>query len=120
MLELVVEHQAGTPVLMKPLRGHRPDGQACGQIVSDHMAQLHTTCPTTSLVADRALYSADNWQKLAETSLKWITRVPATWTEAQAQSAVMPSLAEGYRYAVVASSHGGVAQRWVLIDSEPR
>src|SRR4029434_9735388 len=39
---------------------------------------------------------------------------------AQAQPATMPSLAEGYRYAVVASSYGGVAQRWVLIYSEQR
>jgi transposase len=125
MLELVVEHQAGIPVLMKPLSGNSPDGKAFGQIVSDHIAQLHTTCPSTYLVADSALYSADNLQKLAETSLKWITRVPATLTEAQellaqAQPEVMPSLAEGYRYAVVASSYGGVAQRWVLIYSEHR
>ena len=34
----------------------------------------------TYLVADSALYSAENLQKLAETSLKWITRVPATLT----------------------------------------
>jgi transposase len=39
---------------------------------------------------------------------------------AQAQPETMPSLAEGYRYAVVASSYGGVAQRWVLIYSEQR
>ena len=84
-----------------------------------------TTCPSAYLVADSALYSADNLHKLAETSLKWITRVPATLTEAQevlaqVQPETMPSLAEGYRYAVVASSYGGVAQRWVLIYSEKR
>jgi transposase len=125
MLELVVEHQAGIPVLMQPLSGNSHDGKAFGQIVSDHIAQLHTTCPSTYLVADSALYSADNLQKLAETSLKWITRVPAPLTEAQevlaqAQPESMPSLAEGYRYAVVASRYGGVAQRWVLIYSEHR
>jgi transposase len=32
----------------------------------------------------------------------------------------MAALSEGYRYAVVASSYGGVAQRWVLIYSEQR
>jgi len=125
MLELVVEHQAGLPVLMQPLSGKSHDGKAFGQVVSDHIAQLPTTCPSASLVADSALYSADNLHKLAETSLKWITRVPATLTEAQevlaqAQPETMPSLAEGYRYAGVASSYGGVAQRWVLIYSEQR
>ena len=32
----------------------------------------------------------------------------------------MAPLTEGYRYHVVPSSYGGVAQRWVLIYSEPR
>ena len=125
MLELVVEHQAGIPVLMQPLSGNSHDGKAFGQVVSDHMAQLHTTATPTYLVADSALYSAENLQKLAETSLKWITRVPATLREAQAVLAqadpqTMAPLTEGYRYHVVPSSYGGVAQRWVLIYSEPR
>jgi transposase len=82
MLELVVEPQAGIPVLMQPLSGHSQDGTAFGHVVSDHSAQLHTTANPTSLVADSALYSAANLHKLAETSLKWITRVPATLSEA--------------------------------------
>ena len=89
---------------------------------------LHSSTPPanpTYLVADSALYSAENLHKLADTSLKWITRVPATLTEAQevlaqAQPATMPPLQEGYRYAVLASQYGGVAQRWVLIYSEHR
>jgi len=125
MLELVVEHQAGIPVLMQPLSGNSHDGKAFGQVVSDHMAQLHPTATPTDLVADRALYSAENLQKLAETRLKWITRVPATLHEAQvvlaqADPQTMAPLTEGYRYHVVPSSYGGVAQRWVLIYSESR
>src|SRR5262245_9298983 len=77
------------------------------------------------LPLEPGLYSAENLQKLAETSLKWITRVPATLTEAQevlgqANPQTMAPLTEGYRYHVVPSSYGGVAQRWVLIYSEPR
>jgi transposase len=125
MLELVVEHQAGIPVLMKPLSGNSSDSKAFGQVVSDHIAQLHTPSSPTYLVADSALYSAENLHKLAATSLKWITRVPATLSEAQAvlaqaQPETMTSLPEGYRYAVVASRYGGVAQRWVLLYSEHR
>ena len=125
MLALVVEHQAGIPMLMQPLSGNSPDGKAFGQVVSDHIAQLHTTVNPTYLVADSALYSAENLQKLAETSLTWITRVPATLHESQAVLAqadlqTMTPLTEGYRYRVVPSSYGGVAQRWVLIHSEPR
>ena len=120
-----MEHQAGIPVLMQPLSGNSHDGTVFGQVISDHMAQLHTTDGATYLVADSALYNADNLQKLADTRLKWITRVPATLREAQAVLAqadpqTMAPLTEGYRYRVVPSSYGGVAQRWMRIHSEPR
>jgi transposase len=39
---------------------------------------------------------------------------------AQADPQTMAPLTEGYRYRVVPSSYGGVAQRWVLIHSELR
>jgi transposase len=125
MLELIVEHQARIPVLMKPLSGNSSDGKEFGSIVHEHIAQLQTTYGTTYLVADSALYSDDNLQKLAETHIKWITRVPATLSEAQAAlthanpHTLMP-LSEGYRYQLLHSTYGGVAQRWVLIYSEPR
>ena len=83
MLALIIEHQAGIPLLMQPLSGHSSDGTGFGQVVSDHSAQLHTTYSPTYLVADSALYNADNLHKLADTSPTWITRVPATLTEAQ-------------------------------------
>jgi transposase len=125
MLDLVVEHHAGMPVLMKPLSGNSSDAQDFGHIITDHIAQLQITYGTTCLVADSALYSAENLQKLAETRTKWITRVPATLNEAQAVLAqadpqTLAPLTEGYRYHMVRSSYGGVEQRWVLIHSEPR
>jgi transposase len=110
---------------MKPLSGNSSDAQDFGQLIADHVAQLQITYGSTFLVADSALYSAENLQKLAETRTKWITRVPATLSEAQAVLAqahpqTMTPLTEGYRYRVVPSSYGGVEQRWVLIHSEPR
>jgi transposase len=125
MLDLIVEHQAGIPVLMKPLSGNSSDVHDFGQVITDHIAQLQITYGLTFLVADSALYSAENLQKLAETNLKWITRVPATLHEAQAVLAqadpqTMAPLTEGYRYHVVRSSYGGIEQRWVLLYSEHR
>jgi transposase len=125
MLELIVEHQAGIPVLMQPLSGNSNDGKAFGHIVKEHIAQLQTTYGLTYLVADSALYSDENLQKLAATQIKWITRVPATLHEAQAVLAqadpqTMAPLTEDYRYHVVRSSYGGVEQRWMLIHSAPR
>ena len=43
MLELIVEHQAGIPLLMKPLSGNSNDAPEFGQVVKDHIAQLQTT-----------------------------------------------------------------------------
>ena len=125
MLELIVEHQAGIPLLMKPLSGNSSEAQAFGQVLRAHIDQLHTTYGATYLVADRALYSEDNLQKLAHTAGKWITRVPATLHDAQtafvqADPQAMAPLIEGYRYHALTSSDGGVAQRWVLLYSEAR
>src|SRR5262249_62066245 len=107
---------------MKLLSGNSREAQAFGQVIRDHMAQLHTTYSAPSLVADRARSRADTLQTLAETQLKWITRVPATLGEAQAVLAqadpqTMAPLQEGYRDRVMPSTYGGVAQRWMLIYS---
>jgi len=37
MLELIVAHQAGIPVLMQPLSGNSRDPQACGQVIHAHV-----------------------------------------------------------------------------------
>lgn len=39
MLEFIVEHQAGIPLLMQPLSGNSSDAHAFGQVVQDHIAQ---------------------------------------------------------------------------------
>jgi transposase len=116
MLEWIVEQHAGSPVLMKPVSGTSNDAPAFGQLIQDHMAQLHSTDGTTDLVADSALSSEDNVQRLAETRLQWITRVPATLSEAQAALAqadpqTMAPLRDGSRYRTLTSTYGGVAQR---------
>jgi len=125
MLTLIVEHQAGMPLLMHPLSGHSSDGQTLGQIVTEHIKQLQTTYGTTALVADSALSSAENLQALAKTGSQWITRVPATITEAQdalaqADPETMEPLGEDYRSHLLASTYGGVAQRWMLCSSAHR
>jgi transposase len=125
MLELIVEHQAGIPLLMKPLSGNSSDARDFGEVVRTHVHQLQTTYGLSYLVADSALYSAENLQKLTATRTKWITRVPATLSDAQAvlaqaDSQTMAPLMEGYRYRELTATYGGIEQRWVLIYSEPR
>jgi transposase len=125
VLDLIVEHQAGIPLLMKPRSGNSSDGQDFGQVVTEHIKQLQTTYGTTYLVAASALYSAENLQKLSETGIKWIIRVPATVTEAQevlvqANPETMEPLGEDYRCHVRTSTYGGMLQRWMLCYSAHR
>ena len=55
LLDLMVEHQAGIPLLMKPLSGQSSDVQDFGKVVTEHITPLQTTYGTTALVADSAL-----------------------------------------------------------------
>jgi transposase len=55
MLELMVEHQAGIPLLMQPLSGNSSDTQGFGEAVRLHVQPWHTTDGLTSRVADNAL-----------------------------------------------------------------
>ena len=82
MLDLMVDHQAGIPLLMTPLSGHTSDASDVGPVVAAHITPRPTTSGTTSLVADGALDRAANLQQLAHAGRQWSSRVPATWTEA--------------------------------------
>ena len=99
-LELMVEPQAGIPLLIKPRSGNTRDARDVGQVVGSHIAPLPTTDGTPSLVADRARYRVENLQQLAHTGPPGITRVPATLTEAHhalahADPTAMEALMEG-------------------------
>jgi transposase len=125
MLALMVEHQAGIPILMTALSGNSRDPQTFGQAIRAHIEHLHTVYGATYVVADSALYSEANLDQLAQTALKWIPRVPATLSAAQAALAhadpqAMAARQEGYRSHELTSTYGGVEQRWVLLYSEPR
>jgi transposase len=54
MLDLMVEHQAGIPLLMQPLSGNTSDASDFGPVVSQQLQQLPLTYGTTYLVADSA------------------------------------------------------------------
>jgi transposase len=125
MLELIVEHQAGIPVLMKPLSGNSNDSVEFGRVVTEHVTQLRTAHQVTYLVADSALYTAENLGHLEQSGVKWLTRVPATLSAVQAllaqvTPATMAPLTEGYRYHECTSTYGGGTQRWLVVYSEAR
>ena len=83
LLNRLVEHRAGIPVLMKPLAGKGSDTVELAALIDHHIQQPQTDYQLEYWVADSALYSADNLRLLAGHQLKWITRVPARLTLAQ-------------------------------------
>ena len=75
-------------------------------------------------IADSALYSADNLQKL--TGIYWLCSVPKTIREVQdavsqlASEQFITTDLEGYRLTSLESEYGGVKQRWIVVDSEQK
>jgi transposase len=49
MLDVIVEHQAGIPLLMQPLSGTTSDAIDCRHVVTEPMAPLHATHGTADL-----------------------------------------------------------------------
>jgi len=75
-------------------------------------------------IADSALYSADNLQKLA--GINWLCSVPKTIGEVQdllsqlAPEQFTTTTLEGYRLSSVEREYGGVKQRWIVVESEQK
>lgn len=119
-LQLIVDRQAGIPLLMKPLSGNSDDKTAFRQTLKDYLRQLQTTYPDSCWIADSALYTAETLPLLSNT---WLTRVPATLKMAQAllqvvDPAQMLPLETGVWYTPLSTTYAQVRQRWLVIYSE--
>ncbi len=123
VLDLVVENQAGIPLLMKPEDGNKNDKEGFRRIITEHVRQLQADHGMSILVADSAMYSQDNLKALQARGLSWISHVPANLKEVKVllnavDLDLFEPLTEGYRYRVLSSHYGEVQQRWLLIYSE--
>lgn len=121
ILELIVENQAGIPMLMKPLSGNSNDKTAFGEIIKEHIEQLQQGYGLEYIVSDSALYTEQNLREMS--GIKWISRVPETIKEAKQAIEdtgidTMEPINEHYRYKILNSDYAGVPQRWMLIYSE--
>ncbi|WP_251951886.1 IS1634 family transposase [Salinibacter ruber] len=123
VLDMIVERQAGLPVLMKPLSGNVSDPGSFPELIDRHIEHLQNVHGFDYVVADSSLYSADHVEKLTESGVKFVTRVPETIGEAktriqEAEIESMEPLKEGYRAEECRSEYGGVEQRWLIVYSE--
>ncbi|MCS3749288.1 transposase [Salinibacter ruber] len=123
VLDMIVERQAGLPVLMKPLSGNVSDPGSFPELIDRHVEHLQNVHGFDYVVADSSLYSADHVEKLTESGVKFVTQVPETISEAktriqEAEIESMEPLGGGYRAEECRSEYGGVEQRWLVVHSE--
>jgi len=123
VLDMIVERKAGLPVLMKPLSGNVSDPGSFPELIDRHVEHLQNVHGFDYVVADSSLYSADHVEKLTESGVKFVTRVPETISEAktriqEAEIESMEPLKEGYRAEECRSEYGDVEQRWLIVYSE--
>lgn len=123
VLDLMVEHQAGLPILMQPLSGNASDQASFPELIRAHLAALRQAHGLDYIVADAALFSAEHLRELDQSGMRFITRVPETLSEAKevlaaARRGAMTELADGYQGVVHRSDYGDVEQRWLVVHSD--
>jgi transposase len=123
VLDLMVEHQAGIPMLMEPLSGNTSDQGSFPELIDRHIDHLQDAHGFDYVVADSSLYSASHVEDLENSGVKFITRVPGTLGEAQeviqnTDPAVLEPLTEGYEAQEHVSEYGDARQRWLVVRSE--
>jgi transposase len=121
VLQLIVDRQAGLPLLMQPLDGNGEDKTHFRQTLQAYLGQLRTDYELEYVVADSALYTAETLPLLQATG--WITRVPATLKAAQEtlrqmDPETMTRLDEQTRGQRMNTDYAGVPQRWLVVYSE--
>lgn len=119
-LQLIVDRQAGIPLLMKPLSGNSDDKTEFRHTLKAYLGQLQTLYPDSCWIADSALYTAETLPLLSNT---WLTRVPATLKTAQlllqaVDPAQMLPLEEEVWYTPLSTRYANIDQRWLVIYSK--
>jgi transposase len=121
VLNLIVENEAGIPLLMSPASGNSEDKKGFRALIHGHIHQLKEAHAIDYIVADSALYCQETIEGLSEYSVHWITRVPETINEVKKaikEASSFKCLQKGYHYRAVTSTYAGVSQRWLIIQSD--
>jgi transposase len=122
VLELLVSHDGGVPLVSKSWDGNASDTQISQERAAALMTAFACSEAPRYLVADAKLYHEDNATNLSK--LGFITRIPGTLklvvqVIAQAlQWDLWQRLDETTRYHRIELCHFGMAQRWLVVSSQ--
>jgi transposase len=85
MLALATTHDGDVPLFLQPLDGNSSDKVSLLSAITAIQTQLREAEEEASVyVADNGIYSESNMQLLNQASVKWVSRVSETMTEAKA------------------------------------
>ncbi|MGG6298356.1 IS1634 family transposase, partial [Leptolyngbya sp. AN02str] len=122
LVNLICSRDGGVPLWFKVGSGNETDSQKFAGIAKSFAEQWQVE---GLFVMDAAFYSEPNLKEVG--ALQWLTRVPQTLSAAQAlvgrdeaELNPVPCQLEGYRLWEESQNYGGVAQRWVLVESQDR
>ena len=124
VLNLIVEHQAGIPVWMKPADGNQIDTKAFADILKEHIASLKNANEAkTKIIADAALFTSKGIQEIKQNEMLFISRVPAKLKQAKTilkshNQASFIQLDQNYQYIPYEIEYEGMKQQWILYKSE--
>ena len=121
ILDLICSGDGDVPLFLRVASGNESDNSLFASICQDFKNKLNLD---SLMVADSALYTAPNLEML--TNLRWLTRVPLSLKQAQQlvsqlnESEFNSSSVTGYSWSEHKSNYGGIAQRWLLVESSLR
>ncbi len=124
ILGMISVNRTSIPAYLSAVSGNISDKTSMPEMARVYLDQFTAEEETPVLVADAALYGADTLHTLSEN--KWVTRVPATLTEAKEtliaceREDMQVSERAGYLYQERLSTYGGIEQRWLVVFSEAR
>lgn len=118
ILDLICSGDGDVPLFLRVASGNESDNSVFASIFQEFKKQLNLD---SLMVADSALYTAPNLEML--TNLRWLTRVPLSLKQAQQLVSQLKvtefsdSSVTGYRWSEHKSNYGGIAQRWLVVES---
>ncbi len=121
ILDLICSGDGDVPLFLRVASGNESDNSIFASICQDFKKQLNLD---SLMVADSALYTAPNLEMLS--NLRWLTRVPLSLKQSQQlvsqlnESEFHQSSVTGYSWSEHKSNYGGIAQRWLVVESSLR
>jgi transposase len=121
LIDTICSGDGDVPLYLRVADGNEVDGVGFRTVIEEYRKDWSFD---GLMVADAALFTADNLKQMG--TLKWVSRVPLTLTQAQAVIAQVTPFADwkgvikGYRLIEVCTTYAGIAQRWVVVESDKR